>query len=140
MNADALLSRLDGVKRTGAGRWIARCPAHADKHPSLAIREMDDGRVLVHDFAGCSVEEILGSLGLTFDALYPERALDHQRKPERRPFSAADALRCVAFEAMLAAVAASNVAQRIPMSEPERLRLHQAAGRISHALEVALHE
>jgi len=34
--ADILLARLDGVKRTGPDRWIARCPAHDDKRPSLA--------------------------------------------------------------------------------------------------------
>ena len=55
MTAATFLDRLDGVKRTGAGRWLARCPAHDDKRASLAVRELDDGRVLVHDFAGCAV-------------------------------------------------------------------------------------
>lgn len=68
MSVDALLSRLDGVKRTGPGRWIARCSAHDDRHASLSVRELDDGRVLVHDFAGCSVEEVLAAVGMTFDA------------------------------------------------------------------------
>ena len=31
MIADALLSCLDGVRRTGADRWLARCPAHDEK-------------------------------------------------------------------------------------------------------------
>ncbi len=44
MTADVLLSRLDGACRTGPGRWIARCPAHDDRHPSLAVRELEDGR------------------------------------------------------------------------------------------------
>ena len=26
------------------GHWIACCPAHEDKRPSLAITETDDGR------------------------------------------------------------------------------------------------
>jgi DNA primase len=47
MSAEALLAHLDKVRRTGAGRWIARCPAHDDKSPSLAIRELDDGRTLI---------------------------------------------------------------------------------------------
>ena len=54
MSADALLSRLDGVKKTGHGQWIARCPAHEDRSPSLSIAEKDD-RVLVHCHAGCYI-------------------------------------------------------------------------------------
>lgn len=139
MGADALLSRIDGVKRTGPARWIGRCPAHDDRSPSLAVRELDDGRALVHCFAGCSVEDILSAAGLEFDALFPEQPIE-QGQRVRRPFSPLQALRCVAFEAMLAAVAASNVAQGVGMSEEERLRLYQAVGRIHHALEVALGE
>ena len=62
MSAHTLISRLHKVKRTGAGRWIAACPSHPDKHPSMGVRELDDGRVLVRCYSGCSVEEILGAL------------------------------------------------------------------------------
>ncbi len=138
MSADALLTQLQGVKRTGPGRWLARCSAHDDHKASLAIRELDDGRVLLHCFAGCCVEEVLAATGLTFDALYPARETGHQSKPERRPFSALDALRCIAFEATLIVVTASNIARGMSMTKEERLRLHTAAGRINHALEIAL--
>jgi hypothetical protein len=137
MSTEALLSRLDGVKRTGPNRWLARCPAHADRSPSLAVRELDGGRVLIHCFAGCGVEAILSAAGLDFDALFPARPIEDGKRVHR-PFSPLEALRCVAFEATLAAVAASNVAQGVPMSEEERARLHTAAVRISHALDVAL--
>ena len=73
---DALLSRLDLVRRTGSGRWVANCPAHESKSKaSLAVRELDDGRVLLHCFGGCDVDEILSTLDLEFDALYPERRI-----------------------------------------------------------------
>lgn len=78
--------KLDKVKRTGKGTWTACCPAHADKGPSLSIRETDDGRVLLHDFgAGCSAVDILAAVGLELRDLYPEPIAGH-RKPERRPF------------------------------------------------------
>lgn len=80
MSADALLLRLDGVKRTGPNRWIGRCPAHDDRSPSMAVRELDDGRVLVHCFAGCSVEEILSAAGLEFHALFPEPPVGHGKR------------------------------------------------------------
>jgi KaiC/GvpD/RAD55 family RecA-like ATPase len=40
-------------KMTGHQQWLAPCPYHEDKSPSLSIGEGDDGRVLVHCHAGC---------------------------------------------------------------------------------------
>ena len=59
-----LLNRLDAVKQTGRHTWIARCPAHDDKTPSLSIREIDDGRLLVHCFGGCAVDSVLSAVEL----------------------------------------------------------------------------
>lgn len=101
------------------------------------MRELDDGRILVHCFAGCSVPAILEAVGLDFDALFPDRSIEHGRR-EPRPFSALDAFRCIAFEANLSAVAASNLAQGTPLNRDDRLRLVRAAARINHALDVAL--
>lgn len=47
----------------GHGRWKAQCPAHEDKTPSLSVRELGDGTVLVHDFGGCTTEQVLESIG-----------------------------------------------------------------------------
>ena len=139
MSADTLLSHLEGVKRTGPGRWLARCPAHPDRHPSLAIRELHDGRVLVHDFAGCTVESVLSAAGLTFADLYPPRAIAHACKPERRPFSAADVLRAIAFEATLVSIAATDLARGSSLTEHDRARLRVAHSRISAAMEESGH-
>lgn len=68
MNTD-FLSRLDGVKARGAGRLVARCPAHPDKSPSLSIREVDD-RILLHCFAGCEAASICEALGLSLKDLF----------------------------------------------------------------------
>jgi DNA-binding transcriptional regulator YiaG len=40
-----VLGRLDLVRKSGKG-WMARCPAHEDRTPSLSVSEGDDGRVL----------------------------------------------------------------------------------------------
>jgi len=98
MSADVFLARLDGVRCTGPDRWIAKCPSHADRRPSLAIRELSDGRILIHDFAGCAVQDVLAAVGLTFDALFPERLGEF--KSERRPFPAADVLGAIGFETL----------------------------------------
>src|SRR5260370_25238921 len=109
MTAAALLDRLDGVRCTGPGRWLARCPAHQDRRPSLSVRELDDGRVLVHCFAGCPVADVVAAIGLELHDLFPPRTAAHGVKGERRPFPASDVLRSVAFEVLIVAVAASRL-------------------------------
>lgn len=52
MRSDALLARLNLVRKTGNGRWVCRCPAHDDRSPGLSVRELDDGCVLLHCCAG----------------------------------------------------------------------------------------
>jgi len=114
-NVHNLLARLDKVKRTGPCTWQGCCPAHNDRGPSLSIAEKDDGRtekddgrILVHCFAGCGVHSVLAAVGMDISDLFPERAIPHRVGPERRPFPAADVLRAVGFEAMV--VAAASVA------------------------------
>ena len=54
---EMVLSRLPDAKRSGKG-WVAQCPAHEDRNPSLSITEGDDGRALVNCHAGCTVEAV----------------------------------------------------------------------------------
>jgi hypothetical protein len=131
----SLLDRLEGVKRTGPCTWIARCPAHDDRRPSLTIRETDDSRVLVHCHAGCETASVLDAVGLTFSTLFPDRPLAHCIHPERRPFPALDVLRCVEFEVLVAAVAAGNLANGIELSDADRTRLFFAGQRLQAAVE-----
>ena len=135
MSADKLLSRLQRVKRTGPGKWLASCPTREDKSPSLAIRELDDGTVLLHDFGGDSVEAILGAVGLTFDDLFPTQP-GHFAKPTKRPFNAADVLSLVAFEATVAVLVISDVVKREDATEQDLDRLLVAAQRLGDAAEV----
>jgi DNA primase len=60
MNVDAILGRLHGVRRNGSG-WMALCPAHEDRNPSLSI-SLHDGTMLHHCHAGCSKEAVLAAL------------------------------------------------------------------------------
>jgi hypothetical protein len=61
-----------GLRRTGTG-WQARCPAHEDRRASLNVSEGEEGRALIHCFAGCSFEEVLRARGLVPTDLMPER-------------------------------------------------------------------
>jgi hypothetical protein len=84
---DKVLDRLQAVKRTGEGRWMARCPAHPDKTPSLSIREMPDGRVLLYDFGGCGNGDVLSAMGLRMSDLF-NGPLAHHLPPIRGGFTA----------------------------------------------------
>jgi hypothetical protein len=134
MSAETLLSRLEAVKRTGPGRWLARCPAHDDKRPSLSVRELDDGRVLVKCWAQCTAQEVVAAAGLKMEDLFPPREIQHGR-PERRPFPAADILRALAFEALVVASAAAAMLSGEPLSAIDRGRLILAVSRIRAALD-----
>lgn len=80
---DDLISRLDGVRNTGKDRYIAKCPAHNDGDPSLSVRELPDGRLLIKCFAACGSIDVLNKLGLDWQALMPDDGL-FQPIAERR--------------------------------------------------------
>jgi hypothetical protein len=132
MVANELISRLDKVKRTGTDRWTARCPAHDDRGPSLAIREMEDGRVLLKCFAGCEAHEVVQALGMELSDLFPLRPTS--ANPDRRPFPTADILRCIGFEVLIVSVVASTLAAGKALSALDHDRLMLAINRIQAAI------
>ena len=74
---DRLLSRLEGVHPNGEG-YKARCPVPAhgkgegDRNPSLSIGTGElDGTVLLKCFAGCSKQDVLDAVGLSWSDLSP---------------------------------------------------------------------
>jgi hypothetical protein len=69
--------------RRSARGWLARCPAHDDRSPSLSIAEGDDGRILLHCFAGCSLESIVAALGLTMRDLFKGPRVPSKPKPPK---------------------------------------------------------
>ena len=60
------------AKRTGKGRFLAKCPSHQDRKPSLAISLGKDGRILLKCWAGCETEAVLKAAGLRWADLFPE--------------------------------------------------------------------
>lgn len=71
MSAHDIVSRLDHCRQVGGDRWMAKCPAHDDRGPSLSIRDAGDGRTLIHCFAGCGAVDVLAAIGLELSDLYP---------------------------------------------------------------------
>ena len=131
-----LLHALDGVRQTASDRYVAACPAHVDRSPSLSIRDCDDGRVLVHCFAGCLVEDVVAAVGMTMSDLMPE-AFYHHAPAFRTPFDAVQVLEGVSHEVAVIAVIAEEIASGTMLTDEVRKRLLAAARRLSVALQAA---
>jgi len=129
--AAKVLDRLAGVRQSGECRWMARCPSHEDKSPSLSIRETEDGRILIHCVASCEVGDVLAAIGLRMGDLF-DKPIAHHLPPVRGGFSARELLELNSHESNVAAVLASD-AQSRPLTDAELQRLGQAAARLATA-------
>ena len=133
MNALDVLDRLEQVTG-GKGKWMARCPAHQDHSPSLAINEAED-RVLIHCFAGCETVDVTAAIGLNVSDLFYKRLAGSELTEEKRR----------RYEEVLIAerfqVAITDSAERNerPLTTFEQERRLLGQHRISK-LEVALNE
>jgi hypothetical protein len=133
--AAKLLDRLDRVKDTGAGRWLARCPAHEDRSPSLSIRE-SDGRVLVWCFAGCGALNVVQAVGLSMSDLF-EAPLAHHVASSKSRLPARDLLEIISEETSVVAVIAADFLEKRAIAKTDWQRLAQAAARIGRARDHA---
>ena len=142
MSADMLLSRFERVRQTKPGSWIARCPAHQDKSPSLSITETGDGTILLHDFGGCSPSDILAAVGLELRDLFPERIKDQTPEGRRRAHQMfkqsawAAALGVLSREATVVGCAAGMLRQGHALTPEDDTRLTLAMQRIDDARAV----
>lgn len=132
---EKLLQRLDKVTRIGPDRYKACCPAHFDKTPSLAIKDVD-GRILIHCFSQCETADVLAAIGLTFAELMPEQT-GQNFKRDKKPFYASDVLQIIRDEARIVAVFACDMARGVVLNQSNKDRLLLAASRINHGYEVA---
>ena len=144
MTAGELLSRLDGVRSRGTGKWSARCPGHNDKNPSLSISEGERG-LLVKCWGGCMLDQITAPLGIEIKDLFFDAPTTYGRRPAPKPVRID--LVAVAFEYELAALDRRLRAERVkqavdslPMSElsaSDRARINAAIARADADLERA---
>lgn len=131
MDVNDLVARLEKAKRTSRDSWLACCPAHQDRTPSLTVRSLEDGRILVHCFAGCGAADVMASIGLETADLFPAAIADHL-PAVRQPFSALDALRALRHEAAVIAISSADAAEGKPVN---RERLFLASERVADACE-----
>ncbi|GJH04487.1 DNA primase [Paraburkholderia terrae] len=132
--AQLVLDHLQGVRATGHGRWIARCPAHRDRRPSLAITEKANGALLLHCFAGCEIDDIVAAVGLDLSDLFPPRKAGvHSTKPAMRRFSAEQVLRTATLELIEIVLIVGAIDRRGSVTATERDRLRLSVSRLMAA-------
>jgi hypothetical protein len=134
LNAAEFLSGLQKVKNTAPGEWVACCPAHDDNTPSLAVKEADDGRILIFCRAGCSFESVCSSRGVEPAELFPDTDRWKGRamialKP--LSFNPRTMLHAMQFNAMVLSILASDIAQGKEIS----LKDKETAFRISEEFD-----
>jgi hypothetical protein len=79
---ETILAHLKGV-RTSLHGWVACCPAHSDREPSLSIGLADEGQILLNCFAGYSLESIVEAMGMTVAELFPNALSVSDVPPEQ---------------------------------------------------------
>jgi len=75
MGASNIARALRG-RKVGAS-WMACCPAHEDREPSLSIGRSNNGKLLVHCHAGCNQHDVI--------ALDATRGTDRWRQNTNEP-------------------------------------------------------
>lgn len=135
----SFLSRLDRVRQTGKG-YTARCPAHEDRTASLSMTSADDGRVLLHCFAGCGAADVVAAVGMelrdlfvkrpTADMSFAERAAlkEHGRQAQWRA-----ALNVMALESKIVHIAARELMAGKKLDSEDVERLRKSMNIIDHA-------
>lgn len=74
MKIEEFLSYLKNVKEVKENEYMALCPAHNDKKPSLSVGLSENkNQILLHCYAGCSAEDILNAVGLKKKDLYDNK-------------------------------------------------------------------
>jgi|GEM_PF-575893 len=120
------IDRLEGIKTNGGGKWLAKCPAHNDRSPSLAIKLVDD-RILIHCFAGCSVQAVLDAVGLDMADLFPDRTANNGVSTPKAPrLSPYELFPLLTQEALILALAFDAVVSGDALSDTDKERAEQA--------------
>jgi hypothetical protein len=71
MTIGQFLGRLERVRKTTEG-WMAACPAHEDRVPSLGVAVGEEGRILLRCHADCELDAVVAALGLRVSDLFAE--------------------------------------------------------------------
>lgn len=131
-----ILSKLNKVTTKPNDKWLACCPAHNDKSPSLSVSLANDGKILLYCFAGCSIEEVTEALDIDLSELFPNNHFNrseyyHQLKQSQYK-------EILSNERLVVAMAEAEIKRSNKLSSKDTARHLLALSRIKK-LEVLIH-
>lgn len=148
MILEELLPTLRKLRKAGQG-WMACCPAHEDRSPSLSLRKGHTGW-LVRCWAGCTLDEICRALGIRVSELFfdsghamsseeiQQRQRDRKRR-ERQKYLEAQASGAT-IDCIREAERFLQVARGIDSSTWDPDRLDRELNHVCDALDIVLQE
>lgn len=139
---ERLLPTLANVRETAPDRWLASCPTaaheHGDRHPSLSVRELPDGVVLLRCYSmQCDARSITDAVGLELRDLFPNRVTDRTRLHDDSRLPLRDCLLIVRREMYVVLFSGEHLCDGVVPSDADRDRLRTAVQRIADALDAA---
>lgn len=83
------IAQVFNAKRIGKGKYVAICPSHPDRKPSLSIAEGKRGVLMRCMSSGCDTRDVLKAVGLTYKDLFdgewnPQAMALHRAKVAKR--------------------------------------------------------
>jgi hypothetical protein len=140
MSLEIMLSRLKKVRRSSPDSFMACCPAHDDRNPSLSIKDSGGGRLLINCLAGCETLDVLGAIGMDWaDVLPPRLDTEHHKpiKPTTQRVYATYALKAIQLESRIVVMCAFEISKGNKLSGEDMTRLRLAMERINTAAGMA---
>lgn len=119
MSTEDIINALDSVRSNGTDKWMAKCPAHNDKSPSLSIKALPDGSTLMYCHARCYTEDIMAALGLTMGDLFGDTPFTPKRP--RGPSE----------DEIVVAIYDADKAKGVRHTEADQARYKQALARLN---------
>ncbi|MBX3640974.1 MAG: hypothetical protein KF888_10795 [Nitrosomonas sp.] len=138
-SSDEILSKitplLKGVIKRHTGGILAFCPSHDDrKGSSLVVSVGREGQVLIHCFAGCSIHEITGAIGLSPADLFPPTDNPRYEKKKCNGFSAWFLLHALRTDLIRLQIIASDLNKIGALSSDDRRFISEVIARLNDGL------
>ena len=136
MSIEVFLNRLNKVTQKGNGKWLACCPVHNDKSPSLAIDD-DNGVVLIHCFGcGATGPEVADKLGIDISELFPPNNTDYEShtNQSRKYFNSGHVIDALYDEILISTIIIDGIIKDPSQAAQVKERLVTALSRISDTL------
>jgi hypothetical protein len=135
-SASDILTHLQKVKRLGDGRYIALCPCHNDRNPSLGVTLKPDGKWLIRCFScGAKGIDVCNTLGIDPISLYPSNNNPRYEKQKRSGFSALQLMNAMEADLVRLLIIANDLNAIDALSDDDREFVSEVVIRINDGLQ-----